>query len=77
MIDKQEKKKLARSRLSVRNRVSDFRDSKKAKGEKVMQFYINDVDKSILDEYKASTGLTSSEVFSELINKILRRRMSA
>lgn len=72
---KQQKKLLEHRRRKTKRRVSEFRKTKKVQGDKLVQFYIGETEKAILDEYRVQKGLTISEVFHELITKILDRRL--
>ncbi|PHQ65971.1 MAG: hypothetical protein COB99_01050 [Sulfurimonas sp.] len=74
LTDKQQIKKKLEKR-QTRLRVSKYRANKKDEDSKLIQFYIGSADKNILDEYKALKKQTTSEVFKELINQILARRL--
>jgi len=72
---KQKKKIADLNRRKVRSRVSKFRDNKKSENSKLIQFYIDESEKAILDDYKSIKGQTIAEVFKELIRSILNRRL--
>lgn len=72
---KQKKKIEEFNRRKIRSRVSKFRENKKSENSKLVQFYLDDSDKAILDDYKLIKGQTIAEVFKELIRSILNRRL--
>jgi hypothetical protein len=72
---KQKKKIEDLKRRKTRSRVSKFRENKKSENSKIIQFYLDDSDKAILDDYKSIKGQTIAEVFKELIRSILNRRL--
>jgi hypothetical protein len=72
---KQKKKLEAQKRRKTRERVAKFRAKKRAEDTKSIQIYLEPKDKEVLDRYKAFKGQTISEVFSELITSILKRRL--
>jgi len=67
---KQQKKLDAIKKRKTRSRVSKFRSSKREDNYKLIQFYLDEDTKLILDNYKKENNLTTSEVLKKMIMKL-------
>jgi len=67
---KQQKKLDAIKKRKTRSRVSKFRNIKKEENYKLIQFYLDEDTKLILDNYKKENNLTTSEVLKKMILKL-------